>query len=93
MDLFTRDVNDILKYVADSKQSGRSGCVYDTSKVDGQIYRILLVLKTKLLGHKIWYVDPVLARTPLDAVEEWGIHVEWGLDETGSVTPIVGDTH
>jgi hypothetical protein len=82
MDLFEKDVASILAYVEDAKNAGRNDCVYNTNKIDGSIYRILAVLKERLPGHQIWYVDPVLVRAPFQVVEEWGIHVKWALDSS-----------
>jgi hypothetical protein len=80
MDLFKKDIDDILKYIENAKAVGQSDCVYKTDKIQGNIYKILNILKAELPNHKIWYVDPILIRAPFEVVEEWGIHIQW-LDE------------
>jgi hypothetical protein len=88
MDLFEKDVANILVYVEEAKKAGRCDCVYNTNKVSGAIYRILSTIKEKLPGHKVWYVDPVLVRTPFEVVEEWGLHIQWANDVTPPRSPV-----
>jgi hypothetical protein len=80
MDLFEKDVANILVYVEEAKKAGRCDCVYNTDKISGNVYKFLIALKEKLPTHKIWYVDPILVRSPNQVVEEWGIHIQWALD-------------
>ena len=80
MDTFDADLSNILAYVEKAKEMGRNDCVYNTNKISGNVYKFLSVLKEKLPGHKIWYVDPILVRSPHQVVEEWGIHIQWALD-------------
>jgi hypothetical protein len=81
MDSFDNDLALMLAYVEKAKSMGRFDCVYNTNKISGTVYKFLAALKEKLPGHKIWYVDPVLARAPHQVVEEWGIHIQWALPD------------
>ena len=70
-------VNKIIDAVDAAKASGRTSLVFKTEKVDGPIYPIMALLKEKMAGYVIWYVDPVLTRSPFQVVEEWGLHIDW----------------
>lgn len=79
MDVFQKDLDLILAYVESAKKKGRIDCVYSGEKLGGQIFKLLTELKTRLPGHKIWYVDPVVVNVLSN--EETGIHVQWALGE------------
>jgi hypothetical protein len=70
-------VNKIIDAVNNARMGGHTSLVFKTDKLDGPVYPIMALVKEKMAGYVIWYVDPMLTRAPHQVVEEWGLHIDW----------------
>lgn len=79
---FEKELTEISNLIEDSKNNNLDECVFTTHDIingayNDSAYTLLKILKEKFSDYDIWYVDPLLCRSPHQCIEEYGIHIKW----------------